>query len=138
MAPFGTPVCRCTPTLLTVLHRTPPCEHLFPWYDSGLEEGSHPLWQASPVWVRTRYILSSRCTKENKLKLLGKLFKILLKWLQDNICLFLSVSLSNRCILTSPQVSEVPLVSGFLCNWFCSSNMGVRQCLHWPTVSGHV
>lgn len=54
--------------------------------------------------------------------------------------LFISVftSLSNPCILTSLQVSEVPLVSGFLFNWFCSSDMGVRQRLHWPTVSGHV
>lgn len=58
--------------------------------------------------------------------------------LQDNICLFLSLSLSNLCIYTSLQVSEVPLVSRFLFNWLCSSNMGIRQRLHWPTVSGHV
>lgn len=41
-------------------------------------------------------------------------------------------------IMSSLQVSEVPLVSGFLFNWICSSNMGIRQRLHWPTVSGHV
>ncbi len=72
--------------------------------------------------------------KEN----MGKLVRILLICLQDNICLFLSFSLSNLCMLTSLQVSEVPLVSGFLFNWLCSSNMGIRQRLHWPTVSGHV
>lgn len=37
-----------------------------------------------------------------------------------------------------PQVSEVPLVPGFLFNRFCSSHVGAGQCLHWAAVSGHV
>lgn len=52
MAPSGAPVCWCATTLFTVLHRAPSCQHLFPWYNSGLEEGSHSLWEASFVWVR--------------------------------------------------------------------------------------
>lgn len=47
-------------------------------------------------------------------------------------------SLSNHLLVFLPQVSEVPLVSGFLFNWFCSSYLGTGQHLHWPTVSRHV
>lgn len=36
------------------------------------------------------------------------------------------------------QVSEVPLVPGFLFNRFCSSHVGAGQHLHRAAVSGHV
>lgn len=36
------------------------------------------------------------------------------------------------------QVNKVPLVSGLFLKRFCSSYLGVRQCLHWSSVPGHV
>lgn len=44
-------MCWCTSAICTVLHRAASGQYLFPWNNSGLEEGSYSLWQAPSLRV---------------------------------------------------------------------------------------